>query len=94
MNREIIQVQSKREFSYISHGEHKNFSLIKETQNHIDYAKGTIDMLFIVKRLTDGKFFKGRYTTGSFGQKWMNSFRLTEVFEKQETTTIINITYE
>lgn len=101
MNREKIHFDSKMEFIYISKGEHNHFSLIKESSESYTFynIKNKVNDIiyaneFIIKRFSDGKFFKGVYTKTSDDKNFQSSFNLIEVFEKTNTQETITVTYE
>lgn len=86
MNKENITLNFWKTF-FCSDNMPKEFEYIQEEQTYFDGEKGYCDYEIIIKRISDGKFFKGQYTDygqheGEVKKVWV------EVFPKQVTTII------
>jgi hypothetical protein len=85
MKREKVEF-TKEQLKYIE--EIEGFEYIEVTQTYYDSEKHYVDKEIILKRVSDGKFFKGEFSDwGSGGKEWFD-YTFKEVFPKQVTTTV------
>lgn len=85
MNRESIILEFKS--GYCEDNMPEGFEYIQEEQTYFDCEKGYCDYEVIIKRISDGKFFKGQYTDygkheGEVAKVWV------ETVPEQVITTI------
>lgn len=64
-----------------------NFKTIEETTSIVSLEDGYVDMVVIVQRINDGKYFKGCYTVFDSDITEYDDL-LIEVFPKEKTITI------
>jgi len=86
MNRESIILEFWKS-SFCEDSMPEGFEYIEENQTYFDGEKGYTDYEVIIKRVSDGKFFKGQHTDfgrheGEVQPVWV------ETFPKQVTITI------
>lgn len=86
MNRESITLHFKQNL-FSENQIPKGFEYIQETQIYFDSEKKYCDYEVIIKRVSDGKFFKGQYTGWGHG---INEVEMVwvETFPKAITTVI------
>ncbi len=88
MVREVFEFQTENEaIDTMAYEDSVEFSIEESEQIYFDSEKKCSDYEVILKRLSDGKFFKGKYTNWGCGQ-YEAEMELTEVFPKTITKTI------
>ncbi len=87
MNRERIKIKDYEEHSMME--EWEVLELVEEVTTYIDLGKGYSDTEVVVKRVSDGKFFKFEYRTSSDDDNIMEQ-EAEEVFPK----TVNYVIYE
>jgi hypothetical protein len=64
-----------------------DFKIIEENDNYYDLNDGYAEMIVIVQRISDSKYFKGRYTTYTYdGNEYDTT--LEEVFPIEKTIIV------
>lgn len=87
MNREKIEFTDEQ-LNLLFYEGIKGFELVLEAQTYFDSEKGYTDNDIVLKRLSDGKFFKGECSYWGQGVKEWASNEFEEVFSKQKKITI------
>ena len=87
MNRETLELTDEQ-LELLPHEKIEGFKFIEENQVYFDSEKGYVTEELIIKRLTDNKFFKGKYDNWRHGNiEWKSSI-FEEVFPKEKTIII------
>lgn len=86
--REIIQLNGQGDFFKIAYDENKDFQMMEDKSEKWDVEKGSSPTTFVVKRIFDGKYFRGKYIKRLVGTNWVENLILTEVFEEKIYTVI------
>lgn len=68
----------------------KGFEYVESQEQDFDSEKGFIDSVFILKRVSDGKFFRVIYTDYGHGNNNLLEQEAEEVFPEIVKTTIYN----
>ena len=85
INREILDV-SNYNLNWLSYGDEEGFESIERNQVGFDPEKGFADFEIIIKRISDGKFFKGKITQlGHNGTELAYGGEFKEVLPKTRT---------
>ena len=88
MNRETINISDLPYWQMIATEDSiEGFEYIQEEQTDFDTEKAFATFEIIVRRLSDGKYFKVDHSRWGAGGRQTNPI-ITEVFPKQITTTI------
>lgn len=88
MDKEIIKVSDITSHNYLDGDYNKNWKWIKDWQENFDSEKGFVDIVTIMQRISDGKYFKITHT--QFGH---NGNNLQEQIAKEVIRTEV-ITYK
>ncbi len=86
----IIKKETLRELIYKKHTTIENYKCVENIITSSDEEDGGANHDIIVKRLSDGRFFKMSYTDWDMKYNFESDFseELIEVFPKQITTTV------
>lgn len=87
MNRENLELTNEQ-LKLLPYERIDGFKFVQDEQVYFDSEKGYVDMEIVIKRLSDNKFFKGKYYNWGLSNIAWESSIFKEVFPKEKTITI------